>query len=378
MIELPSRFDDIRPYYDCEIPEAMARIVSDPLLPGVVRYLGKEDILPQIKSRLLSISSAEELQREIMHPVIKRLIDSTTDGFTYDGIANVDPSAGLLYVANHRDIVLDSFLQQLALVENGIPTSHITFGSNLMRPQFVVDIGKSNKMFKTVRKCSDPDLFIESSLHLSDYIRYVVTHGESVWIAQRNGRTKDGIDKTDQGLLRMLMLGRKDTAALNELKITPVAISYQWESCDMLKAVELYKSMNGKPYVKAPGEDLSSIITGLVQQKGKVHVSVRPTLDPELFQNENLRRSDIEAAVRRIDEEIYAGYRLWDTNFIGYDLLNSTTRFSDRYEKEILEAFVSRMEKSLDGYPEIDRDALRRIFLGIYAGPVTTSPDISL
>lgn len=378
MIELPSRFDDIRPYYDSEIPEAMARIASDPLLPGVVRYLGKEEMLPAIKNRLLSVCSADELQREIMHPVIKQLIESTTDGFTYDGIENVKRTEGVLYVANHRDIVLDSFLQQLALVENGIETSYITFGSNLMRPQFVVDIGKSNKMFKTVRKCSDPDIFIDSSIHLSDFIRYVVTHGESLWIAQRNGRTKDGIDKTDQGLLKMLTLGCRDTEAVKELNITPVAISYQWESCDILKAVELYKSRSGHPYVKAPGEDLSSIITGLVQQKGRVHVSIRPTLERTLFPEGRLSRSHIQTAVRRIDEEIYAGYRLWDTNFIGYDLLNSTTRFSDRYEKENLEAFVSRMEKSLDAYPELDRNALRRIFLSIYAGPVTTSADISL
>lgn len=375
MILLPDRFDDIRPYYDSEIPSAMERIASDPLLASTLEYLGRGDELEAFKDCLRKITDTDQLQKQIMYPIVRQVIGMTIDEYTYDGVENVDCSQGHLFVSNHRDIAMDALLQQLALVDNGIPTSHVTFGSNLMQPQFIVDLGLCNKMFKTVRKSNDFESFMESSIHLSDYINYVTGQGESVWIAQRNGRTKDGFDKTEPGLIRMLLLGRKDRKAVESLGIIPVSVSYQWEPCDILKAVELLKSKDGKEYVKAPGEDVNSIVTGLISPKGKVHVSIGKPIDCSCL-NEKIGRSDIAAITRMIDDEIYSGYRLWDTNYAAYDILHGTTSFTDKYSEDLKESLIRHIEDGIKSYPDLDPAALRTLLLQIYSGPVTCTKNI--
>lgn len=372
MIKLPEQFDDLRPYYQEEIPFAMKRISDDPLLPIVLKYLGKEEQLAIVKSKLANIQSTEQLQKEVMYPLCKLIISKTISEFTYSGISNAITDEGQLFISNHRDIVMDAYLQQMALLENGIPTSHITFGSNLMEPQFVVDVGLSNKMFKTVRKSNDFESFMSSSIHLSEYINYVVAHGESLWIAQRNGRTKDGHDKTEPGLIRMLLLGGKKKETLTKLNITPVAVSYQWEPCAILKAVELYKSRGGTPYQKAKGEDLNSIITGITSNKGGVHISICKPIKSDSF-SQNIGRSDMNLLVKEIDKEIFAGYKIWDTNYVAYDILLNTSEHKDLYDNEIKEKFISLMNYEIEKYPELDGEALSQLYLNIYAGPVITA-----
>lgn len=370
MIRLPERFDDIRPYYDSEIPAAMERIATAPDFHQVLQAMGLEAEYSEVQTLLRSVETFDQLKDRLMHPLCLRLVNETTTGFTFDGLEYATASRGQLYVSNHRDIVMDAFLLQLVLVENGLPTSHITFGSNLMDPPSVADLGLACKMFKTVRKTSEYESFMESSIHLSDYINYVVSHGESVWIAQRNGRTKDGHDLTEPGLLRMLLLGTDKRSALERLNITPVAISYQWESCDILKAVELYRSRGGVPYVKAKGEDLNSIITGIISPKGNVHLSICRPIDSSAYPVVN--RSAMGRIVSEIDSEIYAGYKLWDTNYVAYDLLNSCSRFEGMYTPALKDAFVERMEKACSAVRNVDSRALRDIYLGIYAGPIDT------
>ena len=373
MIQLPSRFDDIRPYYDSEIPAAMERIASDPLLEKILSFLGKEGRLEQVQQILRGISTTDQFQHEVMARILGSIVERTTDSFTYDGVReNASAATGRLFVSNHRDIVMDAYLQQFAQMENGIPTSHITFGSNLMNPQFVVDIGCSNKMFRTVRKVPEAKAFLEASIHLSDYINYVTAHGESLWIAQRNGRTKDGFDKTEPGLLRMLLLDGDKLQALKSLHITPVAISYQWEPCDELKAVELYRSMEG-PYVKAKGEDLNSIVTGITQRKGGVHLAICPEVEASRFSG-LLSRDEMESVVKEMDDKIYGGYKIWDTNLVASDILSGAGRFEGVYSPALKDEFMERLSKMLENHKDMDRDTLRRIYLGIYAGPVSNSP----
>lgn len=372
MIQLPGRFDDIRPYYDSEIPAAMERIASDYSLDRILRFLGWESESEGVRKLLRSISTIDELQGKVMQPALEEIVRRSVSELTCEGIENVDRENGVLYVSNHRDITMDALLQQNYLYRNSVPTSHITFGSNLMNPQFVSDIGLSNKMFKTVRKSRDYQEFMDSSIHLSDYIRYVVTHGESVWIAQRNGRTKDGTDRTEPGLMRMLMLGRRNRSDLEALNITPVSVSYQWEPCDILKAVELYRSRDGKPYVKAPGEDMNSIITGITSFKGKVSIAICRKLDLSSM-GEKVGRSEIIGTATLVDREIYSAYRLWDTNYAAYDILEGCGKFAGLYTPELKEEFLDRMERQIESYGNLDRNLLREIYLKIYAGPVYTS-----
>lgn len=374
MIQLPEEFDDIRPYYDSEIPAAMERMASDPLLVPALKFLDRNFDVEAFKARLRAIRTSDQFQLEVMLPLCQTLVDKTMDDFTSTGAEQIDGRYGTLYVSNHRDIVMDAYLHQIVLHRHGLDTCHITFGSNLMEPRFVVDFGLSNKMFKTDRKTSNVRSFLRSSMHLSAYINYVVTHGESVWIAQRNGRTKDGMDRTEPGLVRMILMNGDEKAQVEALHITPLSISYQWEPCDILKAVELYRSLDGQPYVKAPGEDLQSIITGITSPKGKVHLTVGHPIDVSSF-CDPLRREDIHSVAAQLDAQIWDGYRLWDTNYLAWDLLNASSRFAGMYTPELREYFIARMQHEIGGYPSLDAAKLRELYLKIYAGPVYTSPN---
>ena len=198
-----------------------------------------------------------------MFNAIESIINKTSSGLTYNGIENVDKNINYMLVSNHRDIALDATLLAYIFYINNLDTFEITFGSNLMQGDFVIDFGKINKMFKISRGGNARD-FYKDSLHVSNYMRHTITEKkQSVWIAQRNGRTKDGSDETEIGVLKMFSLSsdKNFVENLNEIKILPISISYEYEPCDFLKAMEIYISSYQK-YIKEAGEDLRSIITG--------------------------------------------------------------------------------------------------------------------
>ena len=365
------KFDDIRPYRDEEIPAAMQRIASNRSFPLVAQFVYPELTVEEAAEKVRGYKTIYDFQHGAMVPMNQQVIEGTITEFTLGGADKLDPSKRYLYVSNHRDIVLDSCILMYALHLEGHDTGEITFGSNLMQGELVVDIGKSNKMFRVDRGRNPRELY-STSVHLSEYIRYAITEKkQSVWIAQRNGRTKDGIDRTDQGVIKMFgMSGPKTRVdALDELNIVPVSVSYEWESCDILKALELYESRNGEPYIKKPGEDLNSILTGIMQNKGRVHFQI---CDP-------LRREELEAlsdvpnvqfhreVAQILDRRICSNYRLYPNAYIAHDLRYGNTKYSDRYTKDEYDAFVAHMSE-LNKYS--DDPALGDIFLGIYANPV--------
>lgn len=365
---MTNEFDEIRPYYDSEIPAAMQRMAADPLLHKVAEFLMPNTPFEEVQHLFRSIRTTEEFQKKIMYEAVYTVARKTTDGFTTDGFEHLDPNECYLFVANHRDIVLDASLLQIALVDHGMRTSEITFGSNLMKPQFVVDYGKSNKMFKVVRGANMRDFLTNSQL-LSRYMRGKIERKEdSVWIAQRNGRTKNGIDATDQGIIKMFAMSGSGNVleSIESLHIVPVAISYQIEPCDSLKAHELYFSRKG-PYVKSPMEDLNSIITGILQPKGKVHMQIMPCINERLKSLEKLTKNELYKGVAElIDEEISAGYKLYDNNYIAYDLLHQTNQYADKYTPEAKERFQVHQNKILALLPILN-DEISTIFLEIYA-----------
>ena len=270
--------------------------------------------------------------------------------------------------------MLDACLLQYHFVVNGFDTTEITFGANLMMNPVVIDVGKSNKMFRVERPGSDIKAFYRSSMHLSEYIRYAIKEKkQSVWIAQRNGRTKNGIDATDQGVVKMFCMSepRDKIKALRDLNIVPVAISYEWESCDILKALELYQSQYAR-YIKKPGEDLNSILTGILQPKGKVHIELcEPISVAELTALENLTNNEYHKAVAQlIDRRINTAYRLYPNNYIAHDLLYGNTKYRSMYSDDEYSAFTAHLAK-LDKYEDIcDLERLKEIFIGIYSNPV--------
>ena len=366
-------FDDIRPYNADEIPAAMRRIANSSSFPILAAYVYPGEPLEQVRQRIAGYQTVREFQMETMSMVNKQVIENSITEFSCSGLDKLSPEQQYLYVSNHRDIMLDSSLLQYFLVTHGFDTTEITFGANLMMNQLVIDIGKSNKMFKVERPGGSIKEFYRSSKHLSDYIRFVITEKhQSAWIAQRNGRTKDGNDATDQGIIKMFCMSCPDDKikAIDQLHIVPVAISYEWESCDILKTLELYESQFAK-YTKKPGEDLNSILTGLVQPKGRVHIQIcDPISRAELAKFEGMTNNEYHKAVAQLlDVRINTAYRLYPNNYIAYDLRYGTTKYQGEYTLEQKELFLQRVNK-LDRYDTCDIEKLKDIFLGIYSNPV--------
>lgn len=370
-----TRFDDIRPYRDDEIPAAMQRIADSASFPLLASYVFPGVDLALIKEKLRAIHTIDEFQSQVMFYMNEQVIERTMTAFTYGGLEHLSPDTHYLFIGNHRDIVLDSSLMQYVLYSNGHETSEITFGANLMQGQLIIDIGKSNKMFKVERPGTDMKAFYRASLHLSEYIRHVICDKrQSVWIAQRNGRTKDGNDLTDQGIIKMFgMSGKgKKSENLASLHITPVAISYEWEPCDILKTLELYERRQLEHYIKKPGEDVNSILTGITQPKGRVHMEFcAPIGVDELSGYDTCLSGDFNRAVAAlIDQRIHAAYRLMPNNYIAHDLRYGKTTYSDRYTEEEKTAFLHRLD-SLRQYEEnCDLKTLSDLFMGIYSNPV--------
>ena len=372
MIRNP-KFDDIRPYYEEEIPDAMQRIANSSSFPLLASYVYPDEPIEQVRARIAGYTNVHDFQTETMSMVNQRVIAESISDFSCSGIEWLRPDKNYLYVSNHRDIMLDSSLLQYFLVTQGFDTTEITFGANLMMNQLVIDIGKSNKMFKVERPGGSIKDFYRASLHLSEYIRYAIREKhQSVWIAQRNGRTKDGIDATDQGIIKMFCMSeeRDKIKALADLHIVPVSISYEWESCDILKALELYQSQFAK-YLKKPGEDLNSILTGILQPKGRVHIELcQPISEDELSCYESLTSNEYHKTVARlIDSRINPAYRLYPNNYIAHDIRYGSTKFRAFYTQAEYDAFQKRLGR-LDDYDTCDLDQLKDIFLGIYANPV--------
>ena len=373
MIIKNPKFDDIRPYYEDEIPAAMKRIAASSSFPLLSSYVYPDEAVKDVRERVAGFKTVREFQQETMSLMNKRVIDLTISDFSCTGLERLSKDNSYLYVSNHRDIVLDSSLLQYFLNANGYDTTEITFGANLMMNQLVVDIGKSNKMFKVERPGGNIKEFYKGSKHLSEYIRYVIKEKkQSVWIAQRNGRTKDGNDSTDQGIIKMFCLSEPEDKikALADLHIVPVSISYEWESCDILKALELYESQYTK-YTKKPGEDLNSILTGIIQYKGQVHIEIcQPISKAELSSLDSLTKNEYHKAVASlIDSRIHTAYRLYPNNYIAHDIRYGNTRYQDMYTVEQRLAFEHHLSK-LDKYDTCDMEQLRDIFLGIYSNPV--------
>ncbi len=366
-------FEDIRPYHDEEINPALKRIVSVPEFGKILDFLFPGENKDQIIHDLTQTYSALDFQKRFMHPLVNSIVRKTSKGLTTSGFDLLDPGTPYLFVANHRDIVLDSAILQVVLLDHGHETSEITFGSNLMTSQFIIDLGKVNRMFKVYRGGNRKELFRNSQI-LSAYIRYTITQKKtSAWIAQRNGRTKDGNDKTETGLLKMFNFsgGFDFRQSFDELNIVPLVVSYEYEPCCAFKVRELMSVIKGIPYQKEPREDLVSIVTGITQQKGRIHLAAGPTMKQMLSETDGLPNVNdkINKLAALMDSAVYAHFRLWPTHYIAYDLLQQSSKFTDQYTTAEVEEFRSYMDKELSVLTG-DTSQQEELLLKIYAIPV--------
>ena len=382
MNELNNEFEDIRPYSDEEAVKAFGVLAGHPNIPLISKVIFSDQPESFLGDILRSIKSIDEFQVLVMHKAVGWVLENTAHNFSYDGVAHLQELQGkFLLLSNHRDIILDPAITQVVLHRNGIGLTEIAVGDNLLSNKYVEYLIRSNRMIKVIRGINARTLYLSSQL-LSKYIRTCITSGKSsIWLAQREGRAKNGIDITEQGLLKMLdMSGTADfTANFEELNIVPLSISYEYEPCDILKAREVLISRTEK-YVKGEKEDLVSIVTGIRQQKGNIHLNIgAPLTHDEIHAASFCNKNDRYQAIRHaVDLRVIDGYKLWKTNYMGYDLAFRTDKYSAHYTPEDLEAFRAYTEKQLDrmaGEP-LDRNELKQIFLEIYGNPVRSKEQL--
>lgn len=376
-------FEDIRPFTDAEALVALKRLAESEMVNSISAYLWPGRDPEEVRSILRSCKDIDDFQTHIMIPAIEAVLAHSSQGLTFGGIDILKGIDGhFLAITNHRDIVCDPAFFQYMLFSNGLPFSDICIGSNLLDNKFVEDVMRSNRMIKVNRGIAARELYL-SSLRLSAYMRQVITSGErSVWIAQKEGRTKNGIDRTSQGVLKMLDMSGEESFDVNfgALKIVPIAISYEYEPCDILKARELYLSRTSR-YIKQPGEDMMSILTGIKQPKGHIHMEAAPLIGEDELRDASKHGGNerYQYMMKLMDRRIAERYKLWKTNYIAADLVEDASRYAGLYDAAEKEAFRAYLEKRLDSMgPDFDRGELRTLLLGTYANPVKVAESLQI
>ncbi len=360
-------FDDIRPYRDDEIHEKLSSLLNEEQFHAALKFILSEQEYHEMLKTIENVNSVDAFQQEIIYPILQKIINSSIDELTYYNIEQLSPKKKYLFISNHRDIVMDSALINNGLVSNGMPTHEIAIGNNLISLDWVRRLVRLNKNFIVRRDVERHDLY-KSSLKLSQYIHFALTQKkQSVWIAQREGRAKDGNDFTQTSLIKMLLLnaGENIKSYLQQLNIIPVSISYEYDPTDFLKLKELAIKANGETYTKQPGEDEQHMITGIIGYKGNVNITFGTPLN-NLLDNINFDEKlnkIVQQVTQILDREIILNYHLTDVNHAAYDLLNNKTTIEQLPEN--LQEFKNRYEKLNDAPPEY-----RKIWLEMYANPV--------
>ncbi len=381
-----SEYDDIRPYCDPEVPEVVERLIKNEDFIKFALQLFPNLSREKIEGSLSQVKTVDDFQSLFIVPLVNNIIKNTTKGISIEGLDKLDKNENYLFISDHRDIILDSALLNILLYKNDFTTTEIAIGSNLLIQPWISDLVKLNKSFVVKRNSSVREMLVNSK-QLSSYIGHAISTKESsVWIAQREGRTKDGDDRTQPSLLKMLhMSGKKSFSEhFKALKIVPVAISYEYEPCDGLKSRELFAKETDEGYKKTPKDDLLSMLKGLINEKGRVNFRVGKPISKMLDVIEEMddSRDKLKALADLIDYKIHKNFKLWPDNYIAFDILNKSDEYREKYTDEEKDLFLKHMDKKL-GTVDGDCERLKEIFFEIYANPVKnqielTKPDFIL
>lgn len=368
-----NNFDDIRPYNQSEFREAYYRLMDQPgFQDAVSRFLPNYSV-DDLRRDFDNFHSIDDVQANFIRRWLELFINQFTTGFITSGLENLDPQKAYLFISNHRDITFDPAVLQYYLFTSHWKTSKIAIGDNLLKTPLLDEVGRLNKMIKVIRSGSMREK-LANSQRLAAYIQYsLFEEHESVWIAQRDGRTKDGNDFTKQGLLKMVSMGRDEDVVerIRKMNILPMAISYEFEPCAQLKAREMALSENGKHYEKRPGEDFESIKQGIFDQKGLVTLVLGKPLQEELdtVPAELNQNDKLYYICKLIDKQIYENYRLYPNNYIAHDLMNANNLYAEHYTEEQKQTFEQYLQrKSI--IQDVSREKMMDYLLRIYATPV--------
>lgn len=368
-----SPFDDIRPYRDEEVPTVLARVLADPeflgalvrfrfpSLPPVLLEIFKPLVRWQLKRQTKDVCDVKSFQA-IVEAYMQRMISSTSTGLTVSGLEHLDPQQAYLFISNHRDIAMDPAFVNWVLWHNGMDTVRIAIGDNLLTKPFASDLMRLNKSFLVKRGETAPKKIYVALKQLSAYIHHsIVNEKSSIWIAQREGRAKDGLDRTEEAIIKMFAISKPKEQVfadfVRELNIVPVSISYEWDPCDVAKARELHeKAMHGS-YQKDTHEDVQSIAAGIAGNKGRVHVSFGDVL-----------RADFEtpeAVTTEIDRQVIGNYKLFPSNHLAANYLSPANKTAAQDELSA-QIFDQRLVRCPEKY--------RPYWLAMYANPVYAKP----
>ncbi|SEN57139.1 1-acyl-sn-glycerol-3-phosphate acyltransferase [Flavobacterium sp. CF108] len=366
------KFDAIRPFYDSEINEALHDVVNHPMMKTMMNFTFPEVEDEVWKDQLRKTHSIRDFQCNFIYNTIQKVLEKSSEGLTTSGFEKLEPNTSYLFISNHRDILLDTTLLNVCLFEHGLVMTASAIGDNLVKKAFLATLAKLNRNFLVLRGLT-PREMLQSSKLLAEYMgQLLLRENRSVWIAQREGRTKDGNDETNPGVLKMIGMGSDEENLMDyfkKLRIVPVSISYEYDPTDVLKMPQLMAESKNEVYVKDKNEDFMTILSGIMGTKKRIHISVGDVLDTEIdkivAENDNVNKQ-VQALAQVIDDTILTNYQLWPTNFIAYDILNETTRFSHLYKESEKSLFERRLEMRIGG----DNPVTRQGFLAMYANPV--------
>jgi 1-acyl-sn-glycerol-3-phosphate acyltransferase len=366
------KFDTIRPFYDAEINDAILKVINHPMMKALMNFTFPNVEDSVWKEQLRKTQSIRDFQCNFIYHSMRKIIEKSSDGLSTSGFEKLEKGKSYLFVSNHRDILLDTTLLNTALFEHGLVMTASAIGDNLVKKDFLNVLAKMNRNF-LVRRGLTPREMLESSKILSEYIGHLLLEeSRSVWIAQREGRTKDGNDATNPGVLKMVGMASNGMDLMDyfkNIKVVPVSISYEYDPTDVLKIPQLLAEANNEIYIKEKNEDFMTLLSGVMGQKKRIHMHIGDVLNTEIdkikegFDKPN---KQILALAQVIDDSILSNYKLWPTNYIAYDIVNNSNGYSHLYSEEEKSLFERRLEMRIDAENPIALQGL----LVMYANPV--------
>lgn len=371
-----NEFDEIRPYHDEELPQIYEELIADPMFQQVIGAVMPGVPFEGIAMKMRGCKTKLEFQKAFCYSLMKDIMQKATKGVTINLDALADKQQAYTYISNHRDIILDSGFLDVLLVENNLDTVEIAIGDNLLIYPWIKKVVRINKSF-IVQRALTMRQMLESSARMSRYMHYAIGEKkQSIWIAQREGRAKDSDDRTQDSILKMMAMGGEGDIIdrLMALNIAPLAISYEYDPCDFLKAQEFQQKRDIEGFKKSQADDLINMQTGLFGYKGRVHFQPAACINDELAKlDRNLPKQELFTTISTlIDKAIHANYRIYPNNYVALDMLNGSNDYAANYtegDKKQFEGYLAQQIERIQ-LPNKDVDFLRTKLLEMYANPL--------
>ena len=374
-MNVPSQYDAIRPFEPEELPEVFDRLIGDATFRQVAAVVFPQVPFEALVAKMRGCATNLDFQKTFCYPFLKDLLAKASKGCDID-LSAIDITKRYTFVSNHRDIVLDSALLDVLLIDEGFSTTcEIAIGDNLLAAPWIKDLVRVNKSFIVERSASMREM-LASSKRMAEYMHFVIDEkNDNIWIAQREGRAKDSDDRTQPSVLKMMAMGGTGSASerLAALHIVPVAISYEYDPCDWLKAMEMQLKRDNPEWKKTKADDVRSMQTGIMGYKGRIHYQCAPCIDTYLTTTAAAlpKGEFFDAVAAHIDKAIHQGYRLYPNNLIAAHLLTGEQQWAGTYTAEEKKSFETYLKQQINRIemPQKDIVFLQEKMLEMYANP---------